>query len=242
MELFQKLESTRLETKISESMYQIETEKVEKRLKALNRECHFTGEKYSDLDRIYRSMKRCDSLKNALESFSDMPCFEAQFTAVNADSGIVDIHRLENNVYYYRLRYLIPHMTRLDTTSDKYRYRYNKNGVYSSYAKSIFQYNKEHGFVKYDNTILVAFINLYDGKETIPDADNLDYKPFIDAAINKVLVPDDSLQWVQILSMADEEKKGFPHTEVYAGEPENVLSLLYGVHLPKRRISGIKVS
>ena len=223
--MFQKLDTEIVKNVDPEKRYEIKLEKVNKQLAILNKHCHLTGDKSTDIQHAYEAKMDCIALNASLDSFTALPCFDEEYTSVNADSGIVRIEYFEGGIYHYVLRYLVPHLTRINATTDKVKYRFNKDGVYSSYAKGVFRYEKDIGFRMFEDTILVAFLNLYDEKETIPDADNLDYKPFIDAAVKQVLVPDDSLRWVQLLSMAGKDR--ISHTEVFAGKPESVLSYLY---------------
>jgi len=127
------------------------------------------------------------------------------------------------DIYRYRLNDLIPHIIRLNTDNNKLNYLYDTNEVYSGYRRAVEEYAKITPFKTFTKKIIVCFINYYENESDGIDVDNLDTKPFIDAAISRILVPDDNPKWVNVALLTTE---GNPHTEVIVGYPKEVYQYL----------------
>ena len=130
----------------------------------------------------------------------------------------------ENGIYHYRLKSLLPHRIVFDEKSNKIRSfsNYDKNHVVNGYINAINNYQSANDFVMFDQKILALFVNYY-GSGSYIDHDNLDEKPFIDVAINKILVPDDSPVYLDTMFVGITDKSYQRHTEVFAGIPSDIL-------------------
>ena len=128
----------------------------------------------------------------------------------------------EDKVYHCILDDLLPHRTSYNESTGKIEYYYDKHHVYNGYKAGLEEFNKEAIIMKYEKPITALFINYYTSPREIIDHDNLEVKVFIDAVINKIMIPDDNPTLLTyIMDYAIGEKR---HTEVYIGPFHNVVN------------------
>ena len=182
---------------------------------------NLTGNPYNDKELLCKirdqSVVLTKIVTHILNSFSR----EEEYVLTSTYSPIC-IELLDDGCYHYYLPERIPRKMNVDTKGNvpAITNKYDKNELFTSYHASVVDFNSNSPFVMQEQ-ILVAFINYYDNDEFWIDADNLDFKPFIDACIKGVLVPDDNGKHVDLYTKS---KAGKPHTEVYAGREEVVLT------------------
>lgn len=131
-----------------------------------------------------------------------------------------------DSYYHYILKYRLPHRLkyRREDSAKEISSLRDRSIIYNGYYNGVREFLNTNSIQMYEEKIFLVFINFYTSENEFYDEDNLDVKPFIDAAIKQVLVPDDNNKYI---SYAVCSKKGdYPHTEVYAGKKENVLSFL----------------
>ena len=134
--------------------------------------------------------------------------------------------RKEDNCYHYILNSRLPHRLKYRTTDSirEVSTLRDRSIIYNGYYNGVMEYLSNHSIPMFSQRILVVFINFYTEEHSFYDEDNLDIKPFIDAAINKILVPDDNNQFVSIALCS--KIGAYDHTEVYAGPKEAVIKYL----------------
>lgn len=132
----------------------------------------------------------------------------------------------ENGVYHYVLDDLVPHRTRYDESSGKWRNKYDRNMVISGYRRGVEESTCDFSSAMFDkaNPVYLYFIHYFPENDVLLDLDNLDIKPFIDGAISRVVVPDDSPYYVRYIM--DYGVGECRHTEVFAGNKEKIKNLL----------------
>lgn len=139
---------------------------------------------------------------------------------------------LEDGVYHYILNDLLPHRASMNMISGKVKYSYNKDIIYSGYRMAVEEYAGEKGFHEFREKIMVGIINVYNSKSPLCDHDNLDIKPFIDAAIKGILIPDDNPKWLSHLwDYRIGENEEITHTEIYAGRAEQVIKIVKEINV-----------
>lgn len=129
-----------------------------------------------------------------------------------------------NGIYHFILDSLLPHRVTTDATTGKITHFYNKDVVYSRYRQAVEEYGKKHTINPFSQKVIAAFVQYYEKGKKMTDHDNLDAKPFIDAAIKNILIPDDSPKWLS--QLWDYKEGSYTHTEVYVGNPQDVLNFL----------------
>lgn len=139
---------------------------------------------------------------------------------------------LEDGVYHYILKDLLPHRESMNMITGKVKYSYNKDIIYSGYRMAVEEYAAEEGFHKFQEKIMIGIVNVYSGKRSLCDHDNLDIKPFIDAAIKGILIPDDNPRWLSHLwDYRNGENEEITHTEIYAGRAEQIIKIVKGINV-----------
>lgn len=146
---------------------------------------------------------------------------------VPASITIQDIGECEP-VYKVTLQELLPHRITFNMENHKLKYDYIRDDVFSGYTAGVEEYLLKNDIYMFNDKITVLFLNYIpdDGRE-YPDLDNLDQKPFIDAVVNKRMVPDDSGKWIRHI-MDSIVKKGIEnaYTEVYIGHLNEILKAI----------------
>ena len=128
-------------------------------------------------------------------------------------------------VYKVTLQELLPHRITFNKDNRKLEYDYIRDNVFSGYATGVEEYLLENDIYMFKDKITVLFMNYIpdDGRE-YPDLDNLDQKPFIDAVVNKRMVPDDSGKWLRyIMDSVVVEGLEKAYTEVYIGHLSEII-------------------
>lgn len=141
----------------------------------------------------------------------------------NTVSASMTIEYLSSNIYHYILSDDLPHIIHYDISTRTTTHYYDTTRIYSGYRKAVEDYMEKESFYQFEEKIFVAFVMFYEEKDILVDVDNKDIKPFLDAAISKIIVPDDNPNYVNVILLSVEGKK---HTEVFAGGRKKVLSII----------------
>lgn len=135
----------------------------------------------------------CNRIRNCLQELNGLlPDNLDIITSAKADMEI----KYKDNMYFYYLKEALPHRKKVG--NNKTTYDYDTNIFYSQYRNTILEYENENGFKPFNEKILIYILNKGPKNKGVRDADNLEIKPFIDAAVNKVLVTDDNMNNVAI--------------------------------------------
>ena len=132
------------------------------------------------------------------------------------------IMQKEGCLYHYILNDLLPHRRNIKEAKAAKDYNKLKGFLSLGYKAGVEEYLKENVITPFDGKILVCFINHF--KTIAHDLDNLDQKPFIDIAVNKIIVPDDKYGNISHLMIGIKCDKEY--TEVYAGKSKDILNKL----------------
>lgn len=155
-------------------------------------------------------------IRNDIHRLIDcLPDENYELTAEKADMEI----RFENDIYIYDLKESIPNRIKLNLSSKAIEYDIDRSYYYSRYRNCVLEYEESEGFHMFQNKILVYIQCLY--IENARDHDNLEIKPFLDAAVNKILVPDDNMELVSIFF--DSCKCDHDGARIYIGDFQNML-------------------
>lgn len=99
---------------------------------------------------------------------------------------------------------------------------YDKNIYYSRYRKGIELVSSQIAIMPFKQKIMAYFLNVYTNKNVMPDSDNVEVKPFIDACIKDVMIGDDNLDNI---SLTIDGVRGKSNASwVIIGDGETVLS------------------
>ncbi len=131
-------------------------------------------------------------------------------------------------VYKVTLQELLPHRITFSKEGRKLKYDYIRDDVFSGYMAGVEDYLLKEDIHQFKDKITALFINILpDDEREYPDLDNLDQKPFIDAVVNKRMVPDDSGQWIRYImdSVVRKEIRN-AYTEVYIGHWSEIMKVI----------------
>ena len=99
---------------------------------------------------------------------------------------------------------------------------YDKNIYYSRYRKGIELVSSHTAIMPFKQKVMAYFLNVYTNKNVMPDLDNVEVKPFIDACIKDVMIGDDNLDNI---SLTIDGVRGKSNASwVIIGDGETVLS------------------
>lgn len=127
-----------------------------------------------------------------------------------------------NNGYHYILTELLPHR------SNNEKYYYDKSLLYSGYRTGVEEFLMRETIPLFQGKIYLYFLN-HVNHCNFPDVDNLDPKIFIDAAVNKIIVPDDNPNHIgYIMDSSVEPTLKTCYTEVFAGAKNSIYKFLAG--------------
>lgn len=178
-------------------------------------DCNFVNGKYNKcIDQgidIVNSFIRLSNKSNIYSSLNPI---------INSDKSL--IMSKEGNIYHFVLNDLLPHRRNIKDKDNYKAYTKLKGYLSLGYKAGVEEYLKEHKVEMFSGRVLVCFINHF--SKTLNDLDNLDQKPFIDIAINKVLVSDDSYNHLSHLMIGQKSDKDY--TEVFVGYSKDIFQKL----------------
>lgn len=133
----------------------------------------------------------------------------------------------EDNIYHYILDELLPHRRNIRTKKEETNYNKLKGYLSLGYKSGVEEYLKNHEVIHFEGKILVCFINHCTSNSH--DLDNLDQKPFIDIAVNKVITKDDNYSHISHLMIGVQSENEY--TEVFAGKSVDVFNKLKSLNI-----------
>ena len=138
---------------------------------------------------------------------------------------------VEGNVVHYVLDSLLPPCMRSEKAhaSAVKEPLADLDDVCAGYLASVAAFGSASGsqLPWFSGGALLLFVHYYgDGPEY--DHDNLDCKPFIDCCVSRVVVPDDSPRFLDMLHAGVPAGK-LPHTEAYVGPKTDVVGIYAGI-------------
>lgn len=70
---------------------------------------------------------------------------------------------------------------------------YDKSIYYSRYRKGVESVSAQTSIIPFKQKVVAYFLNVYTNRNIMPDSDNIELKPFIDACIKNVIIGDDNM-------------------------------------------------
>lgn len=153
-----------------------------------------------------------------------LSCYPAEiedYTILRSDPSMSISYM--DGIYHYKLDGLLPLRKKLDVSSGRLKNDEDRDIIYSGYEAAVSRYAASDGFKVFAEKIIVLFVSHYGGLNPV-DHDNLDVKPFIDTAINRVIVEDDSPFLVDLMFQGVSDN-GRRFTEVFAGPADKILRI-----------------
>lgn len=171
-------------------------ESMNGRSRDLMTETFFSSGTLSYLDSLEADIKEITKIKDTM--FDAFPFREENFYKSDMPEYNRDIkgrYDEKENELLFELPDGLPHRMTYDVSAKKMRHAYNRAAVEKIYMDAIQKVKSENTLSLWTGKALVSITVYYDADsaELLPDVDNIDTKPFIDAIVRCRLLYDDNL-------------------------------------------------
>ena len=183
------------------------------------------ADKLVDKDKVFKDIENCTKMAQFLFSDEKFP-YEYSDKVSSDAPGIMQIRKVEDDVFLFVLDRLLPH--RLDYHKLQYKTAAKINQSYAKrFERDVFEFIDSDSFKRYNDRekVCVVFINYYNpADKSVWDVDNLDVKIFIDYVVSGKFIKDDSHERLSYCMLT---KKGdCTHTEVYLAPQDKLDGIL----------------
>lgn len=174
-------------------------ESMHVRSRDLMTETFFSSGTRSYLDSLEADIKEIIKVKDAM--LDVFPFREGNFYSSDMQEYNREIkgrYDEKANELLFELPDGLPHRMTFDASTKKMRHAYNRAAVEKNYMDAIQKVKTESNLSLWPGKALVSITVYYDADSAVllPDADNIDTKPFIDAIVKCRLLYDDNLTHV----------------------------------------------
>lgn len=202
-----------LETKIQKLLERLKkkTVSIQEHCKELSVMTFLSSGTLSDLERLEADILEITKIKNQL--LDVFPFREENLYSPDMKEYVQEIRgwfNKEENELFFELADGLPHRMTYDASSGKMRHVYNRAIVEKMYMDAIQEVKKEYTLTLWPGSALISVYIYYtdENEDMLPDADNIDTKPFIDALIRCRVLLDDNLSHVGCYITGIKCKKG----------------------------------
>lgn len=171
-------------------------ESMNGRSRDLTSETFFSSGTLSYLESLEADIKEITKIKDAM--LDVFPFREENFYSSDMQEYNREIkgrYDEKENELLFELPDGLPHRMTFDASAKKMRHAYNRAAVEKCYMDAIQKVKSESNLSLWPGKALVSITVYYDSDsvELLPDVDNIDTKPFIDAIVRCRLLYDDNL-------------------------------------------------